>query len=391
MPIIPSGKDPVRRLLFVVNVDWFFLSHRLPIAIEALRRGYEVHIATTITDGREALERAGLVVHSIKIERSNAGMFAATHLLFNLTRLFRNVRPDIVHLVTIKPVLLGGIAARLAKVPSVVAAVSGLGFVFLSHGLLAKARRWLVGGLYRSALSHQHIKVIFQNPDDARIISRVARLSKSNVVNIPGSGVDLNHFIPTQVRRKFFVIMMASRLLREKGVLEFVRAAELLRSEKCCSDAVRFVLVGDIDPGNPGSLTPADLKAIEATGFVECWGHRGDMGDVISEADVMVLPSYREGMPKVLLEAAASGCAVITTDVPGCRDAIAPDETGFLVPAKDAEALVQAIRRFLEDPSLRVSMGKAGRKLAEEKFGIDKVVENHMQIYEELQSSCVLR
>lgn len=388
MPIEPVDKNPRKRLLFVVNVDWFFLSHRLPIAIEALRHGYEVHIATAITDGREALERAGIAVHPIKIDRSGTGPLAAMQLLWALVRLFRSVSPDIVHLVTIKPVLLGGIAARFARVPSVVAAVSGLGFIFLSPGFLASVRRWLVGRFYRTALSHSCMKVIFQNPQDAEMISQVARLADDKMVLIPGSGVDLRLFSPATTRHGPLVIMMASRLLRDKGVFEFVKAAESLRSEGYDVKKVRFVLVGAIDPDNPASLTLDDMHGIEAGGAIECWGHRKDMNQVLSEADVVVLPSYREGMPKVLLEAAATGCAVITTDVPGCRDAITPNVTGLLVTAKDADAIATAIKRFLENPSLRESMGNAGRKLAERKFGIEKVVNDHLAIYRELHTSC---
>lgn len=373
------------RLMFVVNVDWFFISHRLPIAIEAVRQGHEVHIATTLTDGLETMEQAGLVVHPVHVGRSDSGPFAALRLTYALFRLFRRVRPDLVHLVTIKPVLLGGIAARIAAVPAVVAAVSGLGFVFVSSGWQARFRRGVVGFLYRVALSHRRLKVIFQNAQDADTIMRSARLAARQVTLVPGSGVDLERFRPAQDWNARPVVVMASRLLRDKGVFEFVQAAKTLRCAGYGEQRVRFVLVGETDAGNPASLSTAELHEIAREGAVECLGHRGDMDRLLSEAHVVVLPSYREGMPKVLLEAAAAGCAVVTTDVPGCRDAIVPEETGVLVPAKDAEALVKAIESLILDPERCRGLGQSGRTLAEARYDVLSVVARHLEIYASLR------
>jgi len=375
------------RLMFVVNVDWFFISHRLPIAIEAIRQGHEVHIATTLTDGLETMEQAGLVVHPVHVGRSDSGPLAALRLTYALFRLFRRIRPDLVHLVTIKPVLLGGVAARMAAVPAVVAAVSGLGFVFVSSGWLARLRRGVVGFLYRVALSHRRLKVIFQNPQDAEIIMRFAQLTAEQVTLVPGSGVDLERFSPAQDWRARPLVLMASRLLRDKGVFEFVQAAKTLRSAGYGEHRVRFALVGETDVGNPASLSTAELHEIEREGAVECLGHRGDMDRLLSEAHVVVLPSYREGMPKVLLEAAAAGCAVVTTDVPGCRDAIVPGETGVLVPAKDSDALVKAIESLILDPERCCRFGQSGRALAEARYDVLSVVARHLEIYASLRGA----
>lgn len=382
VPGAAVGKSPVSRtLLFVVNVDWFFLSHRLPIALEALRQGYQVHIATGLTDKQGELERHGLVVHPLALDRSSAGFGNAWRTLRLLWQIFRIVRPDVVHLVTIKPVLLGGLAARLAGVPAVVAAVSGLGFVFTARGARATARRWLVGALYRVALGHPNLKVIFQNADDLSSLGKVAHLPATKVAIIRGSGVDLARYAPVPAPGGVPVVVLAARLLADKGVLEFVQAARLLKQRSCNA---RFVLVGTVDLANPTSFTDADISAWVNEGVVEWWGHRADMPQVLAAARFVVLPSYREGLPKVLIEAAACGRAVITTDVPGCRDAIDPGVTGILVPVRDAAALADVMETLINDPVRCQVMGDAGRALAENAFDVRQVVAAHLQIYQEL-------
>ncbi len=370
--------------MFVVNVDWFFMSHRLPIALEAQHQGFEVHIASGITNQREAMERYGLTVHPISIDRSGANIFSTLRTFLQIAAVFRKVRPDLVHLVTIKPVLLGGIAARLAGIRGVVAAVPGLGYVFLDRGWMSRMRRKLVAGLYRLALGHRNLKVIFQNPDDRNSLMRLTGLPASKVELIRGSGVDLQMFSRTPLPEGMPVVLMAGRLIADKGVGEFVEAARLLRKG---GHAARCCIVGAPDPANPSSLSEAELSAWEVEGIIERWGHRNDMENVLNSAYVVVLPSYREGLPKVLLEAAAVGRPVVTTDVPGCRDAIEPDVTGILIPARDAQKLAVAISSLIDDPSRSMTMGLAGRALAEREFDIKQVIARHIRIYQQLMEA----
>ncbi len=370
-----------RKLMFVVNVDWFFLSHRLPIALEAQRQGYQVHIATGLTDKLDELKRHGLVVHPLALERSSAGLVNAWRTIVNLWRVFRVVRPDVVHLVTIKPVLLGGLVARLVGVPAVVVAVSGLGFVFIARGAKAAVRRWLVGRLYRLALGHHNLVVIFQNSDDRVSLSKLAHLPDSKVEMIRGSGVDLAQYEQMPLPSGLPVVLLAARLLADKGVREFVQAARLLKQQGV---SARFCLVGSVDPANPASLTDAELSQWANEGVVELWGQRSDMPEVLSSARLVVLPSHREGLPKILLEAAACGRAVVTTDVPGCRDAIDPRITGLLVPVRNATALAETLNELIYDPSRCQAMGNAGRALAERAFDVRQVVARHLRIYQEL-------
>lgn len=365
------------RLLFIVNVDWFFLSHRLPIAIAARDAGFDVHVGAGMTGPATAIEQHGLTFHPLDIDRRSAGPLAAVRLLLAMRRLMKRVDPQVVHLVTIKPVLLGGLAARWCNVPRVVAAVSGLGYVFTAEGAVASVRKLAVSALYRLALVRRGVQVIFQNEDDRAMLQRHAGIQDDQVVLIRGSGVDLRQWKAQPMPSGPPVVLMAARLLKDKGVIEFVEAARVLRGHA----GARFVLVGDVDPGNPTSITRQQVDGWVREGVIDWWGPRNDMPAVLASAHIVVLPSYREGLPKVLLEAAASARAVVTTDVPGCRDAIEVGHTGLLAEARNARSLTDAIRELLDDPARRDTMGQAGRGLAEEAFDIRAVVEKHLVLY----------
>jgi len=374
-----------RRLLFVVNVDWFFLSHRLPIALAAKERGYEIHLATEFIDHAGELSGLGFHLHPLRSMRGRVGVVRSLSTMLALVKLFRRVKPDIVHLVTVRPVVLGGIAARIARVPSVLSAVSGLGYVFLDTGVRAVLRRAVVSRLYSMALRHRNLRVVFQNRDDRDEIAALAGLADGQADIIRGSGVDLAAFAPSTPPPGVPLVMLAARLLRDKGVLDFAAAARLLhQAEGTPASGVRCVLVGDIDPGNPASLSSEELSHIAAEGAVEVWGARAEMHEVLPLASVIVLPSYREGLPRVLVEAAACGRAVVTTDVPGCRDAVEPDVTGLLVPPKDPQSLARAVRTLVDDPIRRAAMGRAGRAFAERSFDIRDIVDRHLEIYGQL-------
>lgn len=371
-----------KKLLFIVNVDWFFTSHRLPIALKAMEEGYEVHLLCAITDKAEYLERLGLIAHPFSFSRSGKNIFNELACVFGLYKQIKSIKPDLVHLVTIKPVLYGGVAARLAKVPGVVSAISGLGFLFVKRvGVQARLFRYAVLFLYRMAMGHPNQRVVFQNPTDMNALVAAGGVQKDKVRMIRGSGVDLLDYPVLPEPDGVPIVVMASRLLKDKGVHEFIEAVGIVTSKGI---KVRFQLIGEPDSGNPESVTAEAVQSWQDEGVVECLGFRSDIADLFARAHIVILPSYREGLPKVLIEAAACGRPVITTDVPGCRDAIELDVSGLLVPARDAEALAQAMVRLLEDDVLRQRMGRAGRDLAECEFGIDKVVAAHLAIYQEL-------
>lgn len=371
-----------KRVLFIVNVDWFFLSHRLPIAKAAAEKGYEVHIATSLTRPINELESLGFQIHPIKLNRGKYDILSILIYFFRIITLIPKIRPDLVHLVTIKPVLIGGIASRILRVPSVLYAISGMGYVFIGKSLFHKILRKLISLFYRLALNHKNSIVVFQNTDDQRDISQIAHLDRSSCEMIKGSGVDINSYEVTDLPDGKPIVMFPSRLIKDKGIYEFVNAAkDLVLSE---NNSLRFVIVGDIDPENQSSLSYQELQNWVNEGFIEHWGFQTDMFDVLSKASLVVLPSYREGLPKVLIEAAACGRAVLTTDVPGCRDAIIPNVTGRLVPVRDVSALKAEIKHLINNRELLKKMGVAGRKLAVENFNLSFVIEKHLNIYQSL-------
>jgi|TARA_R100000935_G_C2822866_1_gene160666 glycosyltransferase involved in cell wall biosynthesis len=371
-----------KKLLFVVNAPEFFLSHRLPLAIAAKDAGYEVHVASAAGDDVQGIQAKGFHHHTVGFARSGQNPFVELNTLVQLVGLFRRVKPDLVHLITIKPVLYGGLSAHMAGIDGVVSAVSGLGTVFLADSKGAKLRRWLIAKLYSLAFKQKRLAVIFQNPDDRDTLISLGALEPNEARMIRGSGVALADYPQlSEPEGNKTVVVMASRLLKDKGVFEFVEAARILLDRGV---SVEMRLIGSSDPGNLTSVTQHDIDKWENEGVVNPLGYRLDIAEQYAAANIVCLPSYREGLPKSLVEAAACGRAIVTTDVPGCRDAITPDETGLLVPVKDPIALANAIQRLVENPDLRRRMGEAGRALAKEAFAIEKIVDQHLQIYKEV-------
>ncbi|MGO1765995.1 glycosyltransferase family 1 protein [Advenella sp. S44] len=375
-----TQQNTSRSLMFVVNNPAFFLSHRLPIALAAKEQGYAVSVATMDGPAVQAIKAHGLAHHVLPMSRSGMNPLAELKTLYAIYRLFRKLRPDIVHLVTIKPVLYGGIAARLARVKGVVSAISGLGFIFTREHKGIDWVRLITQQLYRFALGHRNSRVIFQNRNDRDILTRIGAVRDEQVVMIRGSGVDLDQYAAVPEPPLPITIIFVARLLRDKGVLEYVEAAGMSRRD---GKPYRWLVVGNPDPGNPASVTQEDAQSWGDR--VQWLGERSDIAALYADSHIVVLPSYREGLPKSLVEAAACARAVITTDVPGCRDAIEADQTGVLVPVRDARAIYEAVCELAENTEKRHAMGQAGRALAQEAFDIRKVVQAHLDIYQVLE------
>lgn len=371
-----------KNIILVLNGISFFLSHRLPIAIELKRQGYEVHIVCPDA-APESFAQQGFTYHQVEMSRKGMNPLAEFLVIRKLYKLFRQVKPDLVHLVTIKPYLYGGIAARLAGVPGVVSAVAGLGIIFSQSNAKNKLLRTVLYPLFKFAFGHKNQNVIFQNNDDKQALVDWIHLPQYKTTVIRGAGADLNLYpYLEETNNNPPIVAFAARLLKDKGVEQFVEASRLLQERGV---AAKFWLIGEPDLGNTNTVTKQQLDAWQKAGLVECLGYRTDIPQLFTQANIVSLPSfYGEGLPKVLIEAAACGRAVVTTDWPGCRDAITPNETGLLVPIKDPVALADAIQRLIEDQDLRLAMGRAGRELAEKVFAIEKVVAQHMKIYEQL-------
>jgi len=371
------------RLLFVVTEDWYFNSHRLPLAQAALDAGYAVAVATRVNIHRAAIEACGCEVIPLrKLRRRSLNPLREIGAVIELVGVYRRWRPDIVHQVAMKPVLYGSLAARLAGVRSSVNALAGLGFVYSSRTSLARMLRPLVNSALRLALNRRGSVAIVQNDDDAAMLRSIGLADKSAVHVIRGSGVDLERFSPAQGPATTPpIVMLASRMLWDKGISEFVDAAKRLRAE---GTDVRFVLVGGRDEENPTAISAAALAEWQRAGIVEWWGPRDDMADVLRMATIVCLPSYREGLPKVLLEAAACAKPIVATDVPGCRDVVEPGTTGLLVPSHDAAALADALRTLLADAVLRERMGQEARRRVAARFSLAAVQAATLDLYRKL-------
>lgn len=364
------------RLLFVVTEDWYFVSHRLPLAVAAQAAGFDVAVATREGRQAELIRSAGIRLVPFALSRRGGNPLAEVIALW---RLYRREKPDLVHHVALKPVMFGALAAWLARVPAQVNAVAGLGWLFISStGIVRLARpmlRWVLARL----LDRPHSLTIVQNPEDRAVLER-AGVSASRLRLIRGAGVDLQVFHPASPPVEPVCIVLVARMLWDKGVGEFVEAARQL--SKAGVNA-RFVLVGDPDPANPASVPESTLRSWHGQHGVEWWGRREDMPAVLQAAHIACLPSYREGLPKSLLEAAACGLPIVTTDAPGCREVVRDGVNGLLVPVRDAAALAAALGKLIGDAALRRGMGEQSRLRAETEFGLEAVIAQTLAVYRE--------
>ena len=372
------------KILFVVTEDWYFVSHRLALAAAAQAAGFEVVVATRVGRHGEAIRAAGLRLVPFGLARTYGNPIRE---ILALVRLYRRERPDIVHHVALKPIVYGAVAARLARVPAQVNAVVGLGWLFTSAKgvmrLIRPAARWTLALLLRTRSS----LTIVQNPDDRALLIR-SHLPESRIRLIRGAGVDTRVFAPAPEPAGPVCVVLAARMLWDKGVGEFVEAARLIRQ---AGIQARFALVGDPDNDNPASVPEATLRSWHGQDGIEWWGRRDDMPSVYHAAHIACLPSYyREGLPKVLLEAAACGRPLITTDAPGCREVVQDGDNGILVTPRDAQSLARAIGKLIEDEKLRRTMGKRGREIILKDFSSELVVRETLGIYRELVASMMV-
>jgi glycosyltransferase involved in cell wall biosynthesis len=370
------------KLLYFVTEDWYFYSHRLPIALAAKQAGYDVAVITHVNEHYEAIRQAGIRLIPFKLSRRGLNPLSELFVLARLAILYRKEKPDLVHNVAIKPVIYGSLAARFSGVPCVVNALAGLGYVFTSDKPMACLLRFFIGNLFRCILNSHKSRLILQNQDDRSMFIRERYINEELVRLIRGSGVDTAVFSFIPEPKGIPVVMLASRMLWDKGVKEFVEAAKLLKDRGVYA---RFVLVGDTDSHNPSAIPRDQLTIWHKEGIIEWWGYRKDMPTVLSGAHIVCLPSfYGEGVPKVLIEASACGRPIVTTDTPGCREIVKNGESGLLVPVRSIIELAEAIKELVMNPALRQRMGLMGRKLVADEFSIEKVVSETMTIYGEL-------
>lgn len=370
-----------KKLLFVINDLDFFFSHRLLLAKAAQSAAYQVHIAAPLSSKVSGLTKQGFYFHSIPLTRKGMNPFCEIKSIAALLRLYLTLKPNIIHHLTIKPIVYGGIAARFARVPAMVNAVTGLGYLFISQERSAKIIRFFSKLAFRFSFRHLNMRVIFQNPDDQQQFIQNRLLQSDRAILIKGSGVPLDEFQPLpEPEDATLTVLLPARLLWDKGIGEFVEAAKILRQTL----KIRMVLVGKIDLGNPSGITQQQVDDWVAKGLIEYWGFQNDIREAYARCHIVCLPSYREGMPRALLEAAACTRAIVTTNVPGCRDIVIHRENGLLVEVKNAKALADGIETLANDSELRRGMGERGRQIVEADFSSQLVNKQTLAVYKGL-------
>ena len=380
MPAVQSKP----KLVFVVSEDWYFVSHRMPLALAAKKHGYDVTVVARTANHAGAIRDRGLNLIAFAIDRSGTNPLADGAMMLRLTQLYRQLQPDIVHHVAMKPVVYGAMAARRARVPGVVNALMGLGYVFTSNTAKARALRPFVRTALKRALSPRNSRVIVQNRDDRQMLLDEGLAPQDRIALIRGSGVDLAAFPFSPIPEGRPRVVLPARLLRDKGIVEFVEAARILKAEGVDAE---FVLAGSPDPANPSSLSDAEIASYVREGLMTCLGWRSDMAAVLTSATLVCLPSFGEGLPKALLEAAAIGRAIVATDVPGCREIVFPGDNGWLVPPRDARALAAALRAALTDRDRLTQYAQSGRARVERDHSEDRIIAETLAVYDALLES----
>jgi glycosyltransferase involved in cell wall biosynthesis len=368
----------------VVAEDWYFWSHRRPIASAALQNGYDVFVATRVGDCGEKIIEAGFRLIPLRLDRSSYSLFHELRTVSELRSIYRREKPDIIHHIALKPILYGSIAALGDRRMQVINAFAGLGYLVSSPSFKARMLKRVLWKVFRFLLNRPNSFLLLQNEEDRELLVAEVGVPVDKTTIIRGSGVDVNEFQAIAEVSSVPIVLLSSRMLWIKGISDFVEAAKLLHSRGV---RARFVLAGDTDPGSPGAIPREKLQEWQNAGRVEWWGHQQSMSRMLQQSAIVCLPSHGgEGVPKALIEAAASERAIVATDVPGCRDIVRHGTNGLLVPPKNPAALSDAIATLLNDPSLRAAMGRRGREIAVNEFSEEKVIQQTLALYRQLLS-----
>jgi glycosyltransferase involved in cell wall biosynthesis len=367
------------RLLYLVSEDWYFLSHRLPMARAALAAGYEVHVATRVGTGADAIQAEGFTLHPLTWKRGSTNPLNFLRAVAEVRALYRRVAPDLVHQVALWPSVVGSFAGLGLPVRRL-SALAGLGFAYTSQSTKAQVVRAILGRVLRFLFDRPGSGVLVQNPDDRAAMAAIG-IDASRVFLIPGSGIDTERHRPLPEPTGPVTMAYVGRLLDDKGLRPLVAAHALLSAR---GRPVCLWIAGDPDPANPGSIPTDEIAAWRGQAGIELLGHVKDITGVWAQAHIAVLPSRREGLPKSLLEAAACGRPIVATDVPGCREIARRDVNALLVPPDDPAALAEAIDRLAGDPALRQEFGAAGRRLVETEFSSARVSAAVVALYSKL-------
>ena len=373
-------KQVNKKILFIVSEDWYFLSHRFNLARAAIEGGYQVALLAKISSHREFLESSGLTVFDWSLDRRSANPIKELRALWQIVKTVYLYSPNLIHAVALKPIIYASIACRWVGMRRHIFALGGLGFIFNSATWLAKILRPPIILLLRMAFSGEHSLVIVQNSDDLQKLLSLKVVSKRNIRLIKGAGVDTKIFIPQIESSVIPLVVLPGRLLWSKGVGDLVTAASNLKTKGV---KARFALVGERDPHNPECIPQSQIDTWEEQGMVEIWGRRDDMSVVINQASIVCLPSYSEGLPKALLEAASCARPIVAYDIPGCRGIVLNEDNGFLVPLRNQLFLENALEILINDPDLRKKMGERGRLKIINEYSQELIAEETLRVWDE--------
>lgn len=372
------------KLMIVVSEDWYFWSHRLSLATSAINSGFDVTLLTKLNQLKKSIEEKGINVLDINFTRSSNTPFTDILNIIRLIRIYKKEKPDIIHNVSLKTILISSVSSLFISNTAIINAFTGLGYLFSSNKMKAKMIRLFVRSALKFILNKSNNWSVFQNPDDLNLLKELKIIDPNRSLIICGSGVDTNKFSYKRDTNTIPVVMLASRMLWDKGIGEFVEAAKIARINNI---KAKFLLVGGIDKANPMAISHSKLEKWNSEGCIVWKGQCNNMPEVLSLASIVCLPSfYGEGLPKVLLEAAAIGRPLIATDAPGCREIVQNGENGFLVTVRDISSLYDAIITLIADKNLRDKMGKKSRLLVESHFSTDTVNSKMIQLYKSTQN-----
>jgi len=375
-----------KKLLFNITEDWFFCSHFLDRALAAKKAGYSIFVLSKMSNKKDIFDNYGMNFISAPFKRKSTNPFYEFYILIRIILIYKRVRPDIVHHVAAKPIIYGSIAARICRIKSVINAPVGMGYAFTSDDIKAKVLRPLIKILFKFFIdSHNGInkrnKIIFENKEDLKYFIKLGAVDPKNACIIQGAGVKIKQNYKPRESKEIPTIALVARMLKDKGINEFVEAARIVNREKIFGN---FLLVGDIDPGNPSSLKRQTLakwnedKVIKWVGWIE------NVGEILKKTDILCLPSYREGLPKALIEGAAYGLPIVTTNTIGCKDVVEDGVNGFLVPIKNVEQLSKRIFELIQNKDLRNKMGMESFKIASNKFSSKIINTQTLNVYNEM-------
>lgn len=371
------------KVLYLITEDWFFCSHFLERAVAAKAAGYDVVIVTRESAHGDQIRQAGLRLVPISIHRRGLNPIRELGTLLALWRIYRRERPDLMHHIALKPIFYGAFIARCLGLGCFVNAPVGMGFVFSSRSLLARSLRPFVRLAMRFLLNPVGSKVVFENEDDQYDAIASGLVRSSDALLIRGAGIDIQAYQPASEPKGLVSVVLVARMLWDKGIGEYVEAARILRKKNV---QARLLLVGAPDADNPAAIPEKQLMQWNTEGIVEWLGHRDDIPEILSTSHIVCLPSYREGLPKSLLEGLAAGKPIVTTDVPGCREVVENGINGILVPPKQAPALADALATLISNPSMRQDFGAKGRVRAEREFASTRVIDATLALYRQFPS-----